>query len=273
MILILGGGDLASGVALRLHRSGLKVFITELSAPLAVRRAVSFAEAVYSGEILVEGVKGVRISGVEAAPHAWAAGNIPVMVDPEMRLLNKTAPRFTDQSAFVLIDGRMTKQAPRFALGLANLIVGLGPGFIAGDNCHAVVETNRGPRLGRVYWQGGAEQDTGIPEPVGGKREERVLRAPVAGVFSALARIGDRVEPGDAIAEVAGFPIKAPFKGVLRGLLHNNIIVHPGMKVGDLDGRDDPSLCWQVSEKALAVGGGVLEALLTRPDIRLNLWD
>jgi xanthine dehydrogenase accessory factor len=152
------------------------------------------------------------------------------------------------------------------------LYIGLGPGFTAGVNCHAVVETNRGHRMGRVIWQGSAEADTGLPEQIAGQQAERVLRAPADGVLVNHFEIGAHVDGGQAVAEVAGKQVTAPFSGVLRGILYPGLKVYQGQKIGDLDPRDDPRLCALVSDKALAVGGGVLEAILTRPDLRLILW-
>jgi xanthine dehydrogenase accessory factor len=268
IIVLRGGGDLASGVALRLHRAGLRVAITELPHPLAVRRLVSFAEAVYEGEIVVEGITARCITDPTDTLRIlriFAHKQIPVLVDPDFQALQSLRPT-------VVIDGRMAKQAPERGINQASLVVGLGPGFEAGLNCHAVIETNRGHRLGRVIWQGAPETDTGVPESVAEHGSERVLRAPVDGILEARAEIGELVEPGQIVAEVAGQPVLANFAGVLRGLVHSGLPVIQGMKVGDVDPRGDPAACSLVSDKALAVGGGVLEAILTRPDLRPLLW-
>lgn len=265
-ILIRGGGDLASGVALRLFRSGLLPVITEISHPLAVRRLVSFAEAIYRGEIRIEGVSGKRASRPDEAIQILASGCIPVLVDPEAEIRHTLRP-------LVIVDARMTKRPPDLGLEAARLVIGLGPGFVAGENCHAVVETNRGHRLGRVIWQGPAEADTGLPEAVGEFQKERVLRAPADGVLKTHAEIGDILEPGEEIARVDSQIVKAPFRGVLRGLLHPGLQVRAGLKIGDLDPRADPRYCTLVSDKSLAIGGGVLEAILSRADLRPYLWD
>jgi xanthine dehydrogenase accessory factor len=257
-ILIRGGGDLASGVALRLYRAGLQVVISELAQPLAVRRSVSFAEAVYDGAWTVEGVTGRLVKG-EQVPAALEAGEIPVLVDPEASILS----RF---DFFVVIDARLTKLPPKPLPVPVPLHIGLGPGFRAGENCQAVIETRRSHTLGRVFWEGVTQADSGQPE--GDPR--RVLRAPVAGVVVAHARIGEHVEAGQLIAGIqpeAGIgetEICSPFAGVLRGLIHPGLHVTAGLKIGDVDPRDDPSMCQLVSDKALAIGGGVLEALLAR---------
>ncbi len=266
IVLLRGGGDVASGAAIRLRRAGLKVAICELPQPLAVRRLVAFGEAVYAGEITVEEVAARRVSRAEDALAALTSGIIPVLVDPPAasRLVLKPA---------VLIDGRMTKQPPDLGMQAAPLVIGLGPGFTAGTDCHAVVETNRGHTMGRVIWQGPAEADTGVPEAVHDYGAKRVLRAPADGVLEACAAIGEPVQEGQRLAKVGGLPVTAPFKGVLRGLLHPGLQVQRGMKIGDVDPRSDPSYSRLVSDKALAVGGGVLEVILARPDLRPHLWD
>ena len=268
IIIVRGGGDLASGVALRLYYAGLRVAITELPQPHAVRRLVSFAEAVYNGEMEVEGVTGKRITDpgdTLRILRVFAQKQIPVLVDPDFQALRSLRPT-------VIIDGRMTKRPPELGLGQASLVIGLGPGFEAGVDCHAVVETKRGHRLGRVLWQGAAEADTGIPDSVGKYSTDRVLRAPADGSLVAHREICDLVEPDQVVAEVDGHPILAPIAGVLRGMLHPGLPVTQGMKVGDIDPRSDPSYCTLVSDKALAIGGGVLEAILARADLRPLLW-
>jgi len=265
IVLIRGGGDLASGVALRLHRTGIKIIVTEIAQPLAVRRLVSFAEAVYGGEIEIEGVTGQRCETSDEALICLESGIVPVLVDPGAAVRKIVPVR-------VVVDGRMTKRAPGTGLDFAPLCVGLGPGFEAGVDCHAIVETMRGPFLGRVYWQGKAEADTGLPETVGAFQTERVLRAPSDGLFYGRVKIGAAVKKGDVLAEVNGKPLLAHFDGVLRGLLHDGLRVRQQVKVGDLDPRNDSRLCRMVSDKALAVGGGVLEAILAHPEIRSGLW-
>ncbi len=275
VVLLRGGGDLASGVALRLHRVGLGVVITEIPQPLAVRRLVSFCEAVYRGEIAVEGVSARRVDDASAALNALAEGKIPVLVDPAGEIC--AAPQLDVRA---VVDARMLKRPPepQSPLGLpwmqaAPLFIGLGPGFVAGENCHAVIETQRGHFLGRVLWQGAPEADTGIPGAVARFRGERVLRAPADGVLNNLCTIGARVQAGEPIAEVAGEIVAAPFEGILRGLLHSGLPVQKGLKIGDVDPRLDERLAMTVSEKSLAIGGGVLEALLTSPALRATLWN
>jgi len=267
LILIRGGGDLASGVAIRLHRVGIKVIITELPQPLAVRRLVAFSEAIYLGEIKIEGVIGRRIDDIEDIPDAISGGVIPIMIDPACDIRNSSQLR-----PLAMIDARMTKRTPDLGIQAAPFVIGLGPGFSAGENAHAVIETNRGHYLGRVIWKGSPESDTGIPGMIGQRQRDRVLRAPASGEFIPRVEIGSKVKEGTIIADVEGSPIKAPFDGILRGLLRDGMFVKFGMKVGDLDPRGDLLLASSVSEKSLAIAGGVLEALLTVPEVRASLW-
>ena len=264
VILIRGAGDLASGVALRLHRAGLNVVMTELPSPLAVRRTVSFAEAIWEGSVTIESVVGRRVDDpgdMLKVLSVVGAQSIPVLIDPDCTSASHLHP-------LVIIDARMLKRPPEPLQHSAQMYLGLGPGFTAPLNCHAVVETERGHWMGRVFFQGAAREDSSRPD--GDAR--RVLRAPVGGAIEANAHIGQHFETGELIASIGGFAIEAPFAGVLRGLLRPGTVAEKGMKIGDLDPRDDPQLCRYVSEKALAVGGGVLEAMLCRPDVRAKLW-
>jgi xanthine dehydrogenase accessory factor len=255
IILIRGGGDLASGVALRLHRSGFKVIITELPQPLAVRRAVSFSEAVYEERWKVESVTAALAKSLEQVGDILAQNEIPVLVDPDLHLLASF-----HISLSTIIDARLLKNSPPPLIPFSPFTIGLGPGFVAGENCHAVIETNRGHTLGRAYWTGSANADTGQPE--GDPR--RVLRAPANGILTGHVEIGDHLESGQLIAEVSDKGIVAPFPGVLRGLIHPGIEVTKNVKIGDVDPRDNQEYCFLVSDKALAVGGGVLEAILAK---------
>ena len=260
-VLLRGGGDLASGVALRLHRAGIKLAISELAQPLAVRRTVSFADAVYEGQHTIEGVT-ARLVERDQLSAGLDADEIPILIDPNADVLTRL-------QFLVVIDARLTKQTPSPLPMEVTLHVGLGPGFHAGTDCHAVVETRRSHTLGRVYWTGTAQADSGQPE--GDRR--RVLRALEDGILTAQAKIGDHLEEGQTIAVVNDqYPVISPFPGVLRGLIRPGLHVTKGLKIGDVDPRDDPSACFLVSDKALAIGGGVLEALLTREEIRNKLW-
>lgn len=265
IVLIRGGGDLASGVGVRLHRSGFQVVITELPEPLVVRRKVSLAEAVHEGLVQVEGVTGKLVEDFSEIKSILLSGVIPVLIDPDLKCLEVINPD-------VVVDARMRKKPPREGKELASLVIGLGPGFIAGENCHAVIETNRGHNMGRVLWQGVPEQDTGIPGSVQGYSSERVLRAPVDGVLQTRVEIGDRLKKGSLVALVGEEEVLAPFDGILRGLLRDGTAVKASLKIGDVDPREDPNLYKLISDKSRAIGGGVLEAILACPDLRSVLW-
>jgi xanthine dehydrogenase accessory factor len=264
LVLVRGGGDLASGVAARLFRSGFGVVVVEAARPLAVRRLVSFAEAVYVGQVEIEGIRGRLAADPAAAVDIWREGVVPVLVDAAAECRFHLRP-------VALIDGRMLKGAAENQIAYAPLVVGLGPGFTAGRDCHALVETNRGHHMGRVFWEGSAQPDTGVPELVAGYGVERVLRAPASGVIHSHAVLGTLIGRGQLIAEVGGAALRAPFAGALRGLMHDGSAVQEGTKIGDLDPRGLTEYCFQISDKSLAVGGGVLEALLSRAMIRRAL--
>jgi xanthine dehydrogenase accessory factor len=262
LIIIRGGGDLASGVILRLHRVGFQLAILELGKPLAVRRSVCFSEAVYAGMHTVEGVT-ARLVSADQFQVTLEAGEIPVLIDPNANILRNqfmTNPRNT-----FVVDARLLKREPEMLGEDVPLHIGLGPGFRAGENCHAVIETRRSHTLGRVLWSGTTQADSGQPE--GDTR--RVLRAPDSGTLLPVAEIGERVKEGQLIAEIqnasgARTKIVSPFDGLLRGLIHPRVEIIEGMKIGDVDSRNDPSMCKLVSDKALSVGGGVLEAVLIK---------
>lgn len=260
-ILIRGGGDLATGVAARLYRSGFGVIITEVAKPKAVRRLVSLAEAVFDGSVQIEDLHCKLVDDPSQALEVSGEGSIPLLVDPDGSTRFKLRPT-------ALVDARMLKSEPELGVDAAPLVVGLGPGFRAGENCHAVVETNRGHYLGRVIWEGIAEEDTGVPEPIAGYDADRVLRAPASGNVKSQIELGSLVSKEETIAEVGGVHLVAPFDGALRGLIHETVEVKKGEKIGDLDPRSEPGYCFQISDKALAVGGGVLEALLSQSEIR-----
>lgn len=260
-VVIRGGGDLATGVASRLHRAGFPVLVTELPAPSLVRRTVSFGEAVFSGGITVEGVTARLVQSLDEVETILTRDSIPVLIDPAGDAIRPFDPA-------ILIDARMMKHNPDTRLTDAPLVIGLGPGYTAGLDCHVVIETNRGHDLGRAIYTGGAEPDTGEPGVVDGKGQSRVLRAPTSGHVMSLVAIGDQLEPGQPIATISGQTMTAPFTGVLRGLIHERVRVEPGMKIGDLDPRTRRENCFTISDKSLAIGGGVLEAVMAAPQIR-----
>jgi xanthine dehydrogenase accessory factor len=251
-VLIRGGGDLASGVAWRLRRAGFPVVITELAAPLTIRRSVAFSTAVTDGEVRVEGMRAKRVASPDDAVAVARSGTIAVLVDPGI----------PDVGAAVVVDARMAKRNLGTGIGDADLVVGLGPGFEAGVDCHAVVETKRGHRLGRALWKGSAEPNTGTPGTVGGRGADRVIHAPTDGTVAWEVSIGDVVAAGERMGSVGGAPIRAPFDGLVRGLIAAGSDVPRGRKIADVDSRRDPRAAGEISDKALAVGGGVLEAVL-----------
>ncbi len=246
---------MASGIAYRLHQCHMKVFITEVSTPTTVRRPVAFAEAAYEGKHVIEGIEAVKVATPEEAFAAWDRGAIPLFIDPQAGVRQLMPPT-------VLVDAIMAKKNTGTQKSDAPVVIGVGPGFSAGENVHAVVESNRGHNLGRVLWRGRAEEDTGLPAPVSGYAEERVLRVPRKGRFKALREIGDSVRPGEIVAHVDGDQIQAQIRGILRGLLKDGIAVDAGIKAGDIDPRGEREYCYLISDKARAIGGGVLEAIL-----------
>jgi xanthine dehydrogenase accessory factor len=254
-VLIRGGGDLASGVAWRLHVSGFRVLITEIRQPTAVRRTVSFCEAVYSGETAVEGVKAIRTDDARDVPAVWEKGCIPVLIDPDADARRQVQPR-------ILVDAVLAKKNLGTTMNHAPLVIALGPGFLAGKDAHFVVETERGHRLGRLISSGGAQPNTGVPGPVHGITADRVLRAPCAGLWKNRKNIGDLLSKGDIVGIVQERPVPSGIDGILRGLIRPGIFVSQGLKIGDIDPRKDRSACYTISEKSLAIAGGVLEGIL-----------
>lgn len=260
LILLRGGGDLASGIAIRLHRIGFQIVIIELEKPLAVRRTVSFSEAIYEGVQTIEGTT-ARLVSPDQLQVTMEAGEIPIMADPSANILRNQF-LISPQSTYV-IDARLLKTEPEILAATVPLHIGLGPGFNAGENCHAVIETRRSHTLGRVYWNGSAQADSGQPDgdPL------RVLRATQNGTLIAHVNIGDQVKSGQLIAEIKTTndeksQINSSIDGVLRGIIRPGIEVGEGMKIADVDPRNDRNACYLVSDKALAVAGGVMEAIL-----------
>ena len=242
-------------MAWRLTCAGWPVVVLELPEPLAVRRTVALSTAVSDGEVTVEGMRGVLVESPEEAVAAASRGDVAVLVAPELEAMAPVRPD-------VVVDARLAKRNIDTFIDDAELVVALGPGFTAGTDCHAVVETMRGHHLGRVIWSGSAQPDTGRPAEIGGRSTDRVLRAPADGEVAWNAVIGDVVTQGQMLGAVAGAPVTARFDGVLRGAIRPGTRVLAGLKIGDVDPRCDPSACREISDKSLAVGGGVLEAVL-----------
>jgi xanthine dehydrogenase accessory factor len=256
VVLIRGAGEMASGVAHRLHQCHFKICMLEIPHPLAVRREVSFCEAVYEGEKAVEGVLAKFISAPKEIQSVWEEGKIPLLVDID----GKKARNFLKPD--ILIDAIIAKKNLGTQMDDAPLVIGLGPGFTVGKDVHIVIETNRGHHLGKMILSGAAEPDTRIPGEIGGFTVERVLRTMKKGIFYSHKSIGDRVSKGSVVAVVDDFPVIAKISGMVRGLLREGVEVRKGVKVGDIDPRGKRELCFAISDKARAIAGGVLEAIL-----------
>ena len=256
LVMIKGAGDIASGIAMRLWRAGINVVMTDLPRPSSIRRTVCFSEAVYRGETMIEEVRARRAENAADALRLLEENILPVIVDPKAESAKELHPE-------VIVDAILAKENLGPAITDAPGVVGVGPGFTAGGDCHAVVETMRGHTLGRVIWSGGAIPNPGVPGEIGGYTVERVMHSPCGGVFHALRQIGDTVEAGETVATVGGEPLYAKITGTLRGILPEGFEVpREHFKSADVDPRCRLFHCFTVSDKALSVGGGVLEAVL-----------
>lgn len=262
-ILIKGAGDLASGIALRLHRCGFEVVMTDIAVPTTVRRTVAFSPAVYEGTARVEDVTGILCHGLAEIEEALEHDRIPVVVD-ELGAIKE------DWKPEVIVDAIIAKRNLGTAMTDAWTVIGVGPGFTAGVDCHCVVETKRGHNLGRCIWSGGAIPNTGVPGMIGGYDKERIIRASADGIFTGCVSIGDLVEKGALVGRVSDAPVYAEVGGVVRGLLQDGVPVLKGMKSGDVDPRGVVEHCFTVSDKASAIGGGVLEAILCHSKVLEN---
>lgn len=256
LVLIKGAGDMASGAALRIYRAGFDVAMTDMEKPTAIRRTVCFSEAIRLGQTHVEDVLAKRAYNAKEARRLISKRIIPVIADEDCSIKNELLPD-------VIVDAILAKRNINTKIDDAGIVIALGPGFCAGRDCHAVIETQRGHNLGRVIRSGSAAPNTGIPGIIAGYGAERVLRAPADGLFMPKKSIGDIVKAGDCVAEVSGEPMLAAISGVLRGLLPEGSSVHKGMKSGDIDPRGIREYCLTVSDKSMAVAGGVLEAILS----------
>lgn len=254
-VLIKGAGEMATGVAHRLHCCHLRVALTEVAALLAVRRAVSFCEAVYDQRKVVEDVAALLVNRPEEMEAVWQKGEISLLVDPEAEVLDYLKPD-------VLVEATLSKHNTGISKADAPLVVALGPGFEAGVDAHVVIESNRGHNLGRLIKEGWAEPNTGVPGNTAGYTLERVLRAPADGVFDCDCALGDRVEKGQVVGRVASQPVVAQVGGILRGLIRPQSRVWQGLKIGDVDPRSDKAFVHTISEKARALGGSVVEAIM-----------
>lgn len=255
-VLIKGAGDLASGIACRLHRCGFQIVMTETAIPTTVRRTVAFSRAVYEGSAQVEGITAVLTADKEEMERAIENRQIAVVVDGLASHMDWYQPD-------VVVDAILAKRNLGTAKEDAPLVIGAGPGFEAGKDCHYVIETKRGHYLGKVIADGAAIPNTGIPGEIGGYSTERIIRAPADGTFHPIAEIGDTVDKDEIVAKVGDVPVHAMMGGIVRGMLQPEVPVHTGMKCGDIDARCEKEHCYTVSDKARAIGGGVLEAIGT----------
>ena len=252
--LIRGAGDCATGVALSLHHAGFAIVMTEQPEPTVIRRTVSFAEAVFQGGQTVEGAV-AELSKGEGIAGVLARGRIAVVVDPESEIRKSFAPD-------VVVDAILAKKNLGTTTSFAPVVIGLGPGFTAGADVHAVIETMRGHELGRILYEGSAQPDTGVPGEIQGRTSERVLKAPCPGRVLLLKRIGDLVRKGETVMTVGGVPVPAPLDGCVRGLIHEGLHVSAGLKIGDIDPRGQDSYTATISDKARTLGRAALEAVL-----------
>ena len=265
LILVKGAGDLATGTAVRLYRAGFQVVMTDVAQPTAVRRTVAFSQCIYDGQTTVEGITARKAENRDQVRDILAAGEIPVLVDPQASIL--------PQLPFMaVVDAILAKKNLGTTISDAPIVLALGPGFTAGVDCHGVIETKRSHDLGRLILEGAAIPNTGVPGDVGGYTTERIIRAPADGPFEPVAQIGQQVNLGDVVAKVNGIPVTAQLTGIVRGMLPAGIPVTAGMKSGDIDPRCEVRHCFTVSDKARAIGGGVLEGILYFGR-RLRLWN
>lgn len=265
LVLIRGAGDLATGIAWRLWQAHFDIVMTDLPQPTAIRRTVAFSTALENIEMTVEGVTAVACATPNQVLEAFKRRRVAVLPDPDCKLALQLRPD-------VVVDAILAKRNLGTAMDDAPIVLALGPGFTAGVDCHGVIETKRGHDLGRLILEGSAIPNTGVPGDVGGYTKERIIRAPADGPFEPVAQIGQQVQLGAVVAKVNGIPVTAQLTGIVRGMLPAGIPVTAGMKSGDIDPRCEVRHCFTVSDKARAIGGGVLEGILYFGR-RLRLWN
>lgn len=256
IVIVRGGGDIASGTIQKLHRSGFKVLILEIEAPTTIRRKATFSEVVYEGEVTVEGIKAVFTKNCDEIQEAWDKGYVALVVDPKGEYINKIKPK-------VVVDAILAKKNLGTTRDMAPITIALGPGFKAGLDVDIVVETMRGHNLGRLIFEGYAERNTGSPGVIGGYSIERVIYSPFKGIAKNLKNIGDVVEVNETLTVIEGQEVKTVIPGVLRGIIRDGFKVNVGLKIADVDPRyDQINNCTTISDKARTIGGGVLEGIL-----------
>ena len=264
MVLIKGAGDLATGIAYRLKKSGFDIVMTEIHKPTTVRRTVAFSQAVFDNEIVIEGIKGVKVNNINEIYEEIREGNIPIIIDEKAEIIKELRPD-------VVVDSIIAKKNLGTSIEDAPIVIGVGPGFEAKVDCHLVVETKRGHYLGKVIEEGSAIPNTGVPGNIGGYTKERIIRASSNGKIKPLVAIGGFVKKGDIVAYIDGIEVLAEIDGIVRGMLQEGIEVFKGMKSGDIDPRCEKDHCFTISDKARSIGGGVLEAIMYMSKNNLNL--
>lgn len=295
LIICRGAGDLATGIIHRLHRAGHRVIALETDYPAAIRRQVSFCEAVYDGSAAVEGVTARLVpaltdaktdtetySGINDTPAAhiasekWdsaaieavlEAGEVPLLIDPKGESIELLKPD-------VVVDAIIAKKNLGTTINMAPLVIGVGPGFTAGQDVHLVIESMRGHNLARIITDGMAQPNTGVPGNIAGFTSERVIHAPAAGYIHDVRKIGDIVQKGDEIARIYPdkesydnalseyVPVNATITGIIRGLIREGYYFRKGFKIADIDPRESEiTNCFTISDKARSIAGSVLEAV------------
>lgn len=256
IVVVRGGGDIASGSIQKLHRSGFRVLVLEIDKPTSIRRKVCFGEAVYENRITIEDITAVKVTNEEEIFEVWKENNIPVIIDSKGKYIDILKPD-------IVVDAILAKKNLGTNIDMAPCTIALGPGFEAGKDANIVVETNRGHNLGRLIFSGSAAENTGVPGVISGYSKERVIYSPSSGIINNIKEIGDLVKKGDLIASVGGTPVKATIDGVLRGIIRNKAEVFKGLKIADIDPRlSERKNCFTISDKARNIGGAVLEAVL-----------
>ncbi len=260
LIIVRGGGDLATGTIYKLYKSGFPVLVLEATHPSAIRRNVSFCEAVYQGTQTVEDVTCILADSIEAALSLLEQGKLTMLVDPHGTAIAQLQP-------LAVVDAILAKKNLGTHKDMAPITVALGPGFTAGTDVNAVIETKRGHNLGRVIWSGSAAPNTGVPGIIGGYGKERVIHSPAAGILRNICSITDIVKRGETIAEIetpsGNVPVPATIDGLLRGLIRDGYPVTTGFKIADIDPRvDELNNCFTISDKSRCIAGGVLEAIM-----------
>ncbi len=257
IVLIRSGGDISSGIIERLHKCGFKVVVLETGNPSSIRREVCFGEAVYRKRMTIDGLTSVLVDNIEEMEETLERREIPVLIDEEGKYINILKP-------FVLIDAILAKRNLGTHIDMAPITIGIGPGFFAGKDVHAVIETKRGHHLGKVIYNGEAIKNSGIPGNIGGFTKERVLHSEWEGNIRNISKIGDTVKKGQIIALINGNKVLATIDGLLRGIIKDGYFVTKGFKIADIDPRmDEYKNCFTISDKARSIGGGALEAILT----------